>query len=483
MKIKAKFMLGLSIILMIFSLLLNIMIRQVLLSNMESSIRTSLEEIMRSTREYVKYRLAISSSFSDMDGFKRDASYIAKYVVLNNQCKCELLDMKGTLIYSEGNSSSEETTSDNIKKAEEGQAVVDLKYRGSDARGILSFPIYINSNYVGIIVLDKSYSDTYIAYKKTIQFITLGELLLFLFIFVLTLFMTSKITKPITVLTKAVKQVGQGNYDVQLKVKGKDEIGILSKEFINMKDKINEQIKTIRLEKEKVEKLEKGRRSFFNNVTHELKTPLTAISGYAEMLREGIVEDEEFRKRASERIYLESERLHKLVLELISVAKGVSSLEEAKKPIDMHKLLNEICDDMNIKARKYSMTINREIENGYIFGQTDRIRQVIINIIDNAIKYSVNGEFISVKTYVSEGSYNIEVENKAEPIPDEIFKNIFDPFVKRGGDKEEQSRGLGLYICSEIIKEHGGMINLENGEIIKTKVKLPSFGNKLETNE
>lgn len=467
---------------MIFSLLLNVLIRQALISNMESSIKTSLEEIMRSTREYVKYRLAINASFSDIDGFKRDASYIAKYVVLNNECKCELLDMEGSLIYSEENSSSEEITSDNIKKAEKGQAVVDLKYRGSDAHGILAFPIYINSNYVGIIFLDKSYSDSYIAYKKTIQFITLGEFLLFLFIFILTLFITSKITRPITVLTKAVKQVGQGNYNVQLKVKSKDEVGILAKEFINMKDKINEQIQTIKLEKEKVEKLEKGRRSFFNNVTHELKTPLTAISGYAEMLLEGIVEDEEFKKRANERIYLESERLHKLVLELISVAKGISSLEEEKKSIDMHKLLNEICDDMNIKARKYSMTINRKIEAGYIFGQNDRIRQVIINIIDNAIKYSVNGEFISVKAYISEGNYNIEVENKAEPIPDEIFKNIFDPFVKRGGVKEEQSRGLGLYICSEIIKEHDGVINLENGEIIKTKVKIPSVGNNLATN-
>lgn len=480
MKIKVKFILGITIILMIFSLLLNIMIRQVLISNMESSIKTSLEGIMRSTREYVKYRLAITSSFSDKDGFKRDASYIAKYVVSNNQSKCKLLDMKGSLIYSEENNSPEEITSDNIKKAEKGQAVVDLKYRGNDAYGILAFPIYINSNYVGIIVLEKSYSDSYTTYKKTIQFITLGEFLLFLFIFILTLFITSKITRPITVLTKAVKQVGQGNYNVQLKVKGKDEIGILSKEFINMKDKINEQIQTIKLEKEKVEKLEKGRRSFFNNVTHELKTPLTAISGYAEMLREGIVEDEEFRKRANERIYLESERLHKLVLELINVAKGISSLEEEKKPIDMHKLLNEICDDMNIKARKYSMTINRKIETGYIFGQTDRIRQVIINIIDNAIKYSVNGEFISVKAHISEGNYNIEVENKAEPIPDKILKNIFDPFVKSGGVSEEQSRGLGLYICSEIIKEHGGVINLENGKIIKANVKIPSIVNNLE---
>ena len=74
------------------------------------------------------------------------------------------------------------------------------------------------------------------------------------------------------------------------------------------------------------------------------------------------------------------------------------------------------------------------------------------------------------------------MENKAEPIPEEIFKNIFDPFVKSAGRKEEQSRGLGLYICREIVKEHGGVINLENGEIIKAKVKIPSLGNNLATN-
>lgn len=481
MKIKIKFMLGLTVILVIFSLLLNVLIRQVLISNMENSIKSSLEEITKSTREYVKYRLAINDFLTDSDGFAHDAVYISKYVAINNQCECEVLNMKGIVIYSENNKAPEKSMSANIKKAENGEAVVKLKYSRSDVHGILAFPLYLNSNYLGIIALDKSYSDSYITYKKTIKIITLAEFLVFFLIFVLTFIMTSKITKPITVLTKAVKQVGDGNYNVQLNAKSKDEIGLLSIEFLKMKDKINEHIQTIKLEKEKVEKLEKGRRNFFNNVTHELKTPLTAISGYAEMLMENMVEDESFKRRANERIYLESERLHKLVLELISVSKGSSSLEEEKKNIDMFKLINEICDDMSIKASKYSMTIKRDIEAGFIFGQPDRIRQVIINIIDNAIKYSANGEFICIKAHIFEENYNIELENKAEPIPEEIFQNIFDPFVQNRGIKEEQSRGLGLYICREIIKEHGGEINLENGKIIRTKVRIPALSNNLVT--
>ncbi len=482
MKIKGKLILGLTSILIGFSIILNFLIREVLLSNLENNISISLEEIMKSSREYVKYRLVLNNSISDENTFNNDAIYIAKYISINFECDCEIMDMNRNPIHNEGSNDFQEIINKNTKNALSGKAVVDIKYGNSTINGILSFPVYINSSYLGIIVINKSFTSAYEIYRKTINNITLIESAVFFAIFSLTYLITSKITKPITLLTKAVRQVGEGDYNIQLKAKSKDEIGILSKELINMKDKINEQFHTIKLEKEKVEKLEKGRRSFFNNVTHELKTPLTAISGYAEILLEEIVEDEDFKKRAYERIYLESERLHKLVLELISVSKGISSVEEEKRPINMKKLLNEICDDMDIKAKKYLLEIDRYINAGSIWGQPDRIREVVINIIDNAIKYSLSGEIISIRAYTSKDYYIIELKNKAKPIPNEIFDNIFEPFVKSINGIDKYSRGLGLYICSLIVKEHDGEITLENGNIIKTKIKIPSYGNNLVTN-
>ncbi len=238
-----------------------------------------------------------------------------------------------------------------------------------------------------------------------------------------------------------------------------------------MRDKIKEQIETIESEKRKVYKLEKGRREFFNSVTHELKTPLTAISGYAELLLTGMVQDEDFDKRAIERIYSESDRLHKLVLELIDVSKGMYVIKEELRDVDMKELISQSCNDMNIKANKYSLKIIQNISEGIVKVQQDKIRQVLINIIDNAIKYSSGGNEIYVNSFILDDKYVIEVINHSDPIPNEIFNNIFEPFIKSNNDNKD-SRGLGLYLCNEIIKEHEGEITIENGPLVKVKIDL-----------
>ena len=93
-----------------------------------------------------------------------------------------------------------------------------------------------------------------------------------------------------------------------------------------MNSKIQQQITTIKSEKEKVETLENSRKQFFDNVTHEIKTPLTAIIGYAEMIKDNIVDSEEFKQKSIERIYSESRRLNLLVLDLINISKGLSAV-------------------------------------------------------------------------------------------------------------------------------------------------------------
>jgi len=293
----------------------------------------------------------------------------------------------------------------------------------------------------------------------------------------------SKLITPIYVLTKDIKKVSEGNYTNTITIKGNDEISILSKEFVKMKMKIKDQIDTITKEKEKVMKLEKIRTQFFNNVTHELKTPLTGISCYAQILLDEFDSEDEFKNRAINRIYMESERLHNLVLDLIDISKGMSITEAESEEINMKKLLNEICDDMEIKACKHSLKLYRYIDNGYITGISNRVRQVLINIIDNAIKYSHINEDINITTSNKDGFYTIEVSNKGDMIPTEIHENIFEPFVRCKNSRELHSNGLGLYICNEIIKKHNGVITINNGEIITVIIKIPSFGNISETTE
>ena len=485
MKIKYKFLLSILSIILIFGIILNIAIRYILIWQMETTITNSLNHIMYSSREAIKYRLDSNEIRLGEDNLDSQGDYLSRYISANFQCTVEMRSLEGRIITDNTDVFFKETLDKGNGSAEDGAAVINLKYKDKELYGILSYPIFINKEKLGILNVVKDFSDDYKESNKMIFFITLIEGFICIFIYLYTYILTTKITKPIVTLTEAVKEVGEGDYSFSVAVNGKDELSILLKEFIGMKDKIKAQIETIKEEKEKVETILKGRKSFFDNVTHEMKTPLTAISGYAEMIMEEVVKDEEFNKRAVERIYLESERLHGLIIDLIKVSKGLSYTKEEVMPIDMKVLIDETCDDMRSKARKNSLSIINIVESGHIFGQVNRIRELVINIIDNGVKYSRNNGEVRVIGKIQDNDYVFIVESMSGYIPEEVYGNIFEPFIKSSKFNEEESRGLGLYICNEIIKDHDGFINITNGEkvIVETRILLyeNEDGNNLET--
>ncbi len=472
MKIRNKFIIGLVFILIISVVVMNVAITNILNKNMENSINSSLKQVMNSTHEYIRYKLLTSSSKDKEEALIEEGSYIVKYISLNYQCSLDIKNMKDEFVVGNLNEEFKNVVKPSNEMAMEGKAIVNLKYKNSGINVILTYPLYINDNYIGIVNIAKNYDLEYKTYKNTMNFINIIEGGIFAAIFMFLFLMTTKITKPIAKLTDAIKKLGNGDYDISITDQGKDEVAVLAREFISMRDKIKEQIETIENEKDKVYKLEKGRREFFNSVTHELKTPLTAISGYAELLLTGMVEDKDFDKRAIERIYSESYRLHNLVLELIEVSKGLYVVKEEVKEVNIKKLIMQSCNDMNIKASKYSLKIILNLSEGSIKVQEDRIRQVMINILDNAIKYTYGGKEIYVNSYVLGNKYFIEIINSSNPIPEETFNYIFEPFVKFSGVDNKDSRGLGLYLCNEIIKEHGGEIVIENGYLVKVTIML-----------
>lgn len=480
MKIKYKLTIGILTILIILGIVMNFSISAILKKDMENKIINSLEEVMKSTREAIKYRLTIDPSVDKRKLLLQEAEYLNNYISLNYESNSKIMGLDNEVYIS-----NIKNNLDNIDtlflKALDGEVVVNLKYTDTGVDGYLTYLIFINKQSLGVLHLEKNFDDTYIQYNKIIVFIRLTVIIIFSFILLLSYLMASRVTYPITLLTKGIKEVGEGNYGISISYKGNDEIAIVSKEFNNMNSKIQQQITTIKREKEKVETLEKSRKQFFDNVTHEIKTPLTAIIGYAEMIKDNIVDNEEFKKKSIERIYSESERLNLLVLDLINISKGISTIDENKMDINLGDLLNQICDDMQIKANKYRININRDIYEGFIYGRINKIRELIINIIDNAIKYSRNSNDIYVNGEVKEDNYIIEVINSGQIIPEEVYNSIFDPFIRNNNYEDEDSRGLGLYLCSEIVKDHDGEITITNGERIIVNIKLPCFRNNLET--
>lgn len=480
MKIKYKITVGILVILIILGMIMNFSISSILKRDMECNITNSLEEIMKSTREAIKYRLTIDPSVNKKKLLLQEAEYLNNYISLNYESNSKIIGLDNQVYIS--NINNEINNIENLfLRAVEGEVVVNLNYTDKGLDGYLTYLIFINRESLGVLHLEKNFDDIYIQYQKTLTFMRIIVIVIFLFILILSYLIASKVTYPITLLIKGIKDVGDGNYGDPILYKGNDEIAIVTKEFNNMNSKIQQQITTIKSEKEKVETLENSRKQFFDNVTHEIKTPLTAIIGYAEMIKDNIVDSEEFKHKSIERIYSESRRLNLLVLDLINISKGLSAVNENKVNIDVSNVLNQICDDMQIKANKYGININRNINDGFIYGRVNKIRELIINILDNAIKYLRNSNEIYIKSEVKENYYNIQVINSAEIIPEEVYKSIFEPFIRNNNYKDEDSRGLGLYLCSEIVKDHDGEISIDNGEQIIVNIKLPCFRNKLET--
>ncbi|MDV4150015.1 ATP-binding protein [Clostridium sp. AL.422] len=473
MKIKYKFTLIITLTMIFLGLSLNISVREILKNNMETSITNSLKEIMKSSRESIKYTLSVRDYIFKDKALVEEGKYLIEYISLNYETKLEISDVNGELIATNIYEKPIEFTT-NLPEVKDGKTIVNIKYNNNNLTGILSYPIIINKSYIGIINLTKDYTPLLIDYNKATNVLTLIETALIIFIFAISYRLTNKIVTPIETLTSASKKLGEGNYDININIEGNDEISILSQEFISMKSKIQEQFLDIERERDKVEKLALSRKIFFDTVTHELKTPLTSIIGYSEMILENVVDDEEFKFRAISRIHSESERLNTLVLEIIKISKGLSSIHDIFEEIDISEIINQTISDLSIKAEKYNLKINSDITTELLCIKTNKIKEVLINVIDNAIKYSSKDSIINVKSYTTNDIYNIEVSNRTEtPIPEEVYINIFQPFIKTTTPNDEYSTGLGLFLCNEIIKAHNGSITIENGNEIKVKIALP----------
>ena len=411
MKIKTKLILGLGTILLSTGIMLNIAIRNILSDKLETTIKESLNQIMVSTTEAFKYRTSINISNDNSEKLKNESEYLLSYMSLHNECTAKIQDFHGNILANNTQPIFDDDLATQINKVDKTNALIMIKYIDSSCYGILSYPIFIDSEYQGTFSMIKDYSSLNKDNLETINLITLIQIVFFIIIFTTAYFITNTVIKPIISLTAGVKKIEEGDYNFSFNTKRKDEVGILSSEFIKMKDQIKTQIQTIKEEKEKILKLEQHRKFFFDNVTHEIKTPITAITGYSEMLASNMIQDEDFNKRALNRIHSESLRINKLVLDLIEVSKGQTQSTEPFNQIKIDSIINYTIEDMNLKAAKYGLHINSTLKNGIIYGQENRLKQLFINLLDNAIKYSNNSNEIIVRSTIDGNKYIIKISN------------------------------------------------------------------------
>ena len=207
----------------------------------------------------------------------------------------------------------------------------------------------------------------------------------------------------------------------------------------------------------------KMRQEFFSNVSHELKTPMTSIRGYSELLETGVINDKDASKKALDKIHDEVNNMSTLINDILMISRLENKdVDVIKHPVHLTPLVDEIIDTMQVEIDKKHLQVDKELEDITYTSNHQHMHQLLSNLITNAIKYNVDGGKIIIKSYQFGCNIIIEVSDTGRGISKIDQGRVFERFFRcdQGRDKETGGTGLGLAIVKHIVQYYQGNITL-----------------------
>ena len=330
---------------------------------------------------------------------------------------------------------------------------------------IVGYPIDINGAQSGVVFASISLKQSN-TYTTEIFKITLyAGLIVLLIAFISTYLASAQLTKPLRQMAAVVKRVESGDFSAKLSLERQDEIGLLA-------DAINKMVISIGA-------LEGMRREFISSVSHELKTPMTTISGFIDGILDGTIKPEEQSK------YLrivsdETKRLSRLVNSMLQLSRLESEeMKLNKTTFNISDMIISVFLSFEQKIDEKNLTISGLdlLQPISITADKDLVYQVVYNLTENAIKFSNEGGEISVVCGANKQNVNFSIKNTGDGLNSQEMVKIFDRFYKtdRSRSKDKTGMGFGLYIVKTIINLHNGKINVSSalGEYTQFDVTLP----------
>ncbi len=278
---------------------------------------------------------------------------------------------------------------------------------------------------------------------------------------ILALALSRWVARPLDRMAEAARALAAGEHRL-IPEEGPAEVQALARAFNEMS--------------RQVQASQQSQRDFVANVSHELKTPLTSIQGFAQAILDGTAEDPQSVQQAARVIHDEAERMHRLVLDLLELARldaGTADLRH--EPVALADLVQAVLERMMPQARQARVTLEAQVwDEITLLGDGDRLAQVLLNLLDNALKHTPAGGRVTVQVRARGAWAEIRVQDTGEGIPPEVLPRIFERFYQ-----QDQARrggvGLGLSIAYEIVRAHGGTIEAQStpGKGSTFVVKLP----------
>lgn len=415
--------------------------------------------------------LVVRHSYNDitLDNLESSIEFVAKYL----NADIWVLDKAGYLYttsnYNQVKYIGQQVMGEDLDKLKKGEV---LEYKGY-YEDMYKKPVYTiaipaktyYNDFVGVMVANISVDQVIQPLKTIYKVIWISALLLIaLWSVILYWFSQRYIIDPLDKINSIAKRIAIGEVDRRVEIESDDEIGELAHSFNYMADFL--------------EKNENNRRRFISDVSHEIRSPITSIKGFIGAVIDGVIPENKQHQYLS-MAYEETNRLTRLVNNLLDL----SALESGKQSLKYEELdINELIRitvlkfETKILERNLKINVFFEKEKLNVMADRDKLIQVLVNLVDNAIKYASDGGSVKVNVKTKGKKALVSIYNDGEPIKDEDIKHIWERFYK--ADKSRTSKistGLGLPIVREIITQFGEDIwvnNKDNGVCFNFTLKV-----------
>lgn len=333
-----------------------------------------------------------------------------------------------------------------------------------------------NGNFILIRTPIQGIKDNVHISNTFITYIGIGTLIIGI---IAAFVLSSYISRPIKQLSNIAERMSELDFDIKYDGKDKGEIGLLGKSMNNMSQKLEEnisQLKTANLELQrdidKKEKLEKMRTDFLSNVSHELKTPIALIQGYAEGLKEGITDDPESMDFYCSVIMDEAAKMNNMVKRLLTLNQIEFGEDElVMERFDINELVKSVVNANELRATQKNLSITYDILDTplYVWADEYKVEEVVTNYLSNAINHCCNENIIKIKVgQIDKDNVRVSVFNTGNNIPEADIEHIWEKFYKvdKARTREYGGNGIGLSIVKAIVESMGktcGVNNLSDG--------------------
>lgn len=369
----------------------------------------------------------------------------------NNDVENDKNDDKETMIqYAENGQVSYKTIGDTV------YFYSPLKYKG-DIFAILELKLSVKDRVEFYNNIKKMF------YTTGIFTFTLGIILGIIYF--------SKFTKDIYIMRNYVNDIQNGKFNEISPLRRNDELGELCFGLIGMSNTIEKNIEDLEVERdslalavEKLRKMDKEQKEFIGSVTHEFKTPITTVKAYSDLISM-YPDDLDLIDDGTHKISKECDRLSSLVENVLRLsALEKYDFEIIKEKVNLKEVLAEICERMKGRIKRNNLNLNCDLQEAVIDIDEQSLKHIIINLIDNAIKYSRTNGNIDINCYKDNDHAIIKVSDDGIGIEKSDIYKIFDPFyrVDKHRSREAGGAGLGLSLVKKLVEKQGGEIKVES---------------------